>query len=92
MRWNHPALGLLSAAEFVPLAEECGLICDAWVVQEAARQAAQWRRQGLPSLHIAVNVSASQFRRGDLLDVVQSALAAARLPPEWLEWSSPKAP
>jgi diguanylate cyclase (GGDEF)-like protein len=68
LRWRHPELGLVSPARFIPLAEESGLIVPigAWVLQEACRQAVAWQRAGLPPLTIAVNMSAVQFRRGDV--------------------------
>ena len=87
IRWRHPERGLVSPGQFIPLAEECGLINDigAWVLQEACRQCAEWRRDGLPPLRVAVNVAAAQFHRGDLLQVVQHALAQAHLEPQFLE-------
>jgi diguanylate cyclase (GGDEF)-like protein len=87
IRWRHPQRGLIEPAQFIPLAEECGLIRDigAWVLHEACRQCAAWQRAGLPSLRIAVNVAASQFRGGDLLEQVRSALGQARIDPRCLE-------
>ena len=77
IRWRHPQRGLIEPDEFIPLAEECGLINEigAWVLREACRQCAEWQRNGLPALRVAVNVAATQFRRGDLLEVVRGALA-----------------
>ena len=87
IRWRHPQRGLIQPTEFIPLAEECGLIHEigAWVLREACRQCAVWQRAGQPPLRVAVNVAASQFRRGDLLDVVRSALQASQLDPRFLE-------
>lgn len=87
IRWRHPQRGLISPEEFIPLAEDCGLINEigAWVLHEACRQCAEWQRNGLPSLRVAVNVAAAQFRRGDLLEVVTSALEGAGLDPRFLE-------
>ncbi len=87
IRWNHPVRGLIEPAKFIPLAEICGLIHEigAWVLREACRQCAAWQRAGVPSLRIAVNVAASQFRRGDLLEQVRSALEQAQLDPRFLE-------
>ena len=87
IRWRHPQRGLIEPAQFIPLAEECGLIHDigAWVVQEACRQCAAWQRMDMPPLRVAVNVAASQFRRGDLLDLIRNALREARLDPRCLE-------
>ncbi|MGH8181255.1 MAG: putative bifunctional diguanylate cyclase/phosphodiesterase [Steroidobacteraceae bacterium] len=87
IRWRHPQRGLIVPDEFIPLAEECGLINEigAWVLREACRQCAEWQRSGLPSLRVAVNVAATQFRRGDLLDVVRGALQSAGLEAQFLE-------
>ncbi|HWF99950.1 MAG TPA: EAL domain-containing protein [Steroidobacteraceae bacterium] len=87
IRWRHPQRGLIQPGDFIPLAEESGLINEigAWVLHEACRQCAEWRRSGLPELRVAVNVAATQFRRGDLLDVVKGALADAGLDPRYLE-------
>lgn len=87
IRWRHPQRGLIPPVQFIPLAEECGLIHDigAWVVREACRQCAAWLRAGVPAIRVAVNVAASQFRRGDLLDVIRSALEDAQLEPHYLE-------
>ena len=87
IRWRHPQRGLIPPTQFIPLAEECGLIHEigAWVLREACRQCAAWHRAGVPPLRVAVNVAASQFRRGDLLDLVRSALREAQLDPRYLE-------
>jgi diguanylate cyclase (GGDEF)-like protein len=87
IRWNHPVRGLILPAQFIPLAENCGLIHEigAWVLREACRQCAAWQRSGVPPLRIAVNVAASQFRRGDLLEQVRGAMEQAQLDPRLLE-------
>jgi EAL domain-containing protein (putative c-di-GMP-specific phosphodiesterase class I) len=87
VRWNHPERGMVMPMRFIPAAEESGLIIPlgAWVMHEACRQAAAWRRAGLPPLVMAVNLSAVQFRRGDVEQTVIAVLEAAGLPPEWLE-------
>ncbi|HEY1892581.1 MAG TPA: EAL domain-containing protein [Steroidobacteraceae bacterium] len=87
IRWRHPQRGLTAPEEFIPLAEECGLINEigAWVLREACRQCAEWQRNGLPAFRVAVNVAATQFRRGDLLDVVRGALEGAGLEARFLE-------
>jgi len=86
VRWRHPQRGLVPPDQFIPLAEESGLIHDigVWVLNEACRQCAAWQNEGL-RLRIAVNVSASQFRQGHLLEQVRNALSAARLDPRSLE-------
>ena len=83
IRWNHPKRGLISPADFVPVAEDTGLIVPigAWVVREACEQAAQWP----PDVRVAVNVSAVQFHRGALHDTILRALSVSRLAPDRLE-------
>ena len=83
LRWQHPTRGNVGPAEFIPLAEDTGLI-DAlgrWVLQRACADAASWPAP----LSVAVNLSAAQFRRGDLVEVVSGALEAAGLAAERLE-------
>ena len=87
MRWHHPQRGLVSPAQFIPLAEEHGLIVDmgAWALQEATRQCRAWQLAGLTPIVVAVNISALQFRNTALRDTTAHALAAAQLEPRWLE-------
>lgn len=87
IRWRHPERGLLSPDQFIPHAEESGLIVPVgeWVLREACRQVRSWQEQGLPSLRVAVNISAVQFRRLDLVDTVRRALLDAQVDPEHLE-------
>ena len=87
IRWIHPTRGIVSPAEFVPLAEECGLIGEigGWVIREACRQTRVWQIDGVPSLRVSVNLSASQFRDSGLLDLIRSALDDAGLEPRYLE-------
>ena len=83
LRWNHPIRGRISPAEFVPIAENTGLIksIGEWVIREACRRAATW-----PShLTVAVNLSAPQFDKDRIVDVVISALAQTGLAPHRLE-------
>jgi len=84
VRWQHPKRGTVSPAEFIPLAEDTGLIVPVgeFVLLEACRQAARWRAE--PSgaaLRVSVNISSKQFSQGDLVAAVEKALAAAALPP-----------
>jgi EAL domain-containing protein (putative c-di-GMP-specific phosphodiesterase class I) len=83
IRWHHPSRGLLQPGDFITTAEESGLIIPIgeWVLREACRQAATWPKD----LKVAVNLSSVQFRRGDLLAMVTSAVTAAGLNPERLE-------
>jgi diguanylate cyclase (GGDEF)-like protein/PAS domain S-box-containing protein len=87
LRWQHPELGLVPPGRFITVAEESGLIVPIgdWVLREACRQAAQWRRDGLPPLTISVNLSAIQFKRGEVEKSVTAALAASGLDPAQLE-------
>jgi diguanylate cyclase (GGDEF)-like protein len=85
VRWQHPVRGLLAPAEFIPLAEQNGVIAPLtrWVLREAARQTAAWDLAGV-HLVTAVNISAAHFATGTLVSDVAEALAAAGLPPERL--------
>ena len=87
LRWQHPERGLLSAATFVPIAEECGLIVaiGQWVLLEACRQARAWSDLGLKVLPVAVNVSAVEFRARDFLSGIRAVLIATGLDPQDLE-------
>jgi diguanylate cyclase (GGDEF)-like protein/PAS domain S-box-containing protein len=87
IRWNHPELGMVAPARFIPVAEESGLIVPIgqWVLREACRQAVAWKRAGLPALTMAVNLSAVQFKRGDVEQSVMQALEQTGLNPALLE-------
>lgn len=76
VRWRHPERGLVSPAEFIPLAEETGLIIPLgeWVFAQAARQVTAWRKQGLSTLVVAVNISAVQFRKDNFVERIQTIL------------------
>jgi len=87
LRWNSPELGSVSPAKFIPVLEETGLIVEvgAWVLETACGWARGWQDAGLPPVRVGVNISARQFRQGDLVAVVERALQGAGLAPEWLE-------
>ena len=87
LRWNHPEHDLISPALFIPLLEELGLMVEIgqWVLRSACRQNAQWQAAGLPPVRMAVNLSAQQFYRGDIVRTVKEALDESGLAPEWLE-------
>ncbi|HET7776217.1 MAG TPA: EAL domain-containing protein, partial [Azospira sp.] len=87
IRWNHPEQGLISPAEFIPIAESSGLILPIgrWVLETALRQLKAWMDQGLPLSQVAVNLSAIQFRQVGLPTMVQDLLAAVGLPASCLE-------
>ncbi len=87
MRWNHPARGLVSPAEFIPALEESGLIIPVgeWVIEEACRQLHRWRSAGRMPVPVAVNLSPKQFRRRDLDALIRDALVTAGISAEFLE-------
>ncbi len=87
VRWKHPQKGLLSPAEFIPSAEANGMIVPLgeWVLKEACRQMALWRKKGLPGIVTAVNISALQFRRADFEHAIMNTLAESGINPALLE-------
>jgi diguanylate cyclase (GGDEF)-like protein len=87
VRWTHPERGMVSPAEFIPLAEESGLVVKLgdWVLREACRQIRCWTDAGIVPGQIAVNVSAVQLSRGNLVESVRAALADSGVPPDRLE-------
>lgn len=76
VRWEHPDLGLVPPAQFIPVAEDSGLIVPLgeWVLREACRQQVRWRDSAVGNIQLAVNISALQFRRNDFVDTVARAL------------------
>ena len=87
IRWQHPELGLVSPADFIPLAEETGLIVPIgeWALRQACTQARAWQAAGLEPVRVAVNLSARQFRQQNLIDIIGTTLQQTGLAPEWLE-------
>ena len=87
IRWRHPERGLLLPADFIGIADDCGLLDDIgeWVLHEACRQAKAWQDEGLPRLRVAVNLAPSQFRLTNLVDQIRRALDAVQLDPQLLE-------
>ncbi|MGI9069269.1 MAG: putative bifunctional diguanylate cyclase/phosphodiesterase [Pyrinomonadaceae bacterium] len=87
VRWQHPLLGLVSPADFIPLAEETGLILPIgeWVMREACRQNKSWQEQGFAPMRVSVNISALQLQRQDLAEIVVRILEETKLAPEFLE-------
>ena len=87
LRWQHPDFGLVAPARFIPLAEETGLIVPIgeWVLRTACFQNKAWQDAGMPRLHVAVNLSARQFKQPNLVDMVSQALADSGLEPRYLE-------
>lgn len=87
IRWQHPDHGLIAPAQFVPIAEDCGLILPIgrWVLREACRQAFEWQAAGLPFKRISVNVSASEFRDKAFVEHVATILEETGLDPHCLD-------
>ncbi len=87
LRWQHPELGLVAPGRFIHIAEESGMIVPIgeWVLHTACEQAVAWQRAGLPPLLMAVNLSAVQFRRGNVEQSVTQALTQSGLDPALLE-------
>jgi diguanylate cyclase (GGDEF)-like protein/PAS domain S-box-containing protein len=87
IRWHHPTLGLVLPAQFIPIAEESGLIVPIgqWVLREACRQAKTWQDAGLPLLRLAVNISAVELRSNGFVAGVTTILAQTGFDPQRLE-------
>ncbi len=87
LRWQHPELGMISPAEFIPIAETSGQIIQIgeWVLRTAATQLKKWMDKGLPTMMMAVNLSAAQFRHPNLTEMVTRILDEVNLPHELLE-------
>ncbi|AVX19705.1 diguanylate cyclase (GGDEF) domain-containing protein [Carboxydocella sporoproducens DSM 16521] len=87
LRWQHRDKGPISPGDFIPLAEESGLIVPIgeWVLYQACRQNRLWQEAGLSSLRVAVNISARQFLQDDFVPMVKGILKETGLDPRWLE-------
>jgi len=87
LRWQHPELGLVPPMEFIPIAEETGLIVPIgkWVLREACRQFQSWRASGLAPRYVGVNLSGVQFNDPDLLPTIDKILKETKLDPKCLE-------
>lgn len=87
IRWEHPTLGIVSPAQFIPIAEETGLIVPMgeWVLKEACRQNKAWQELGYPPLTISVNLSIRQFYQSNLLSMIANILKDTGLDPSYLE-------
>ncbi|EGA91265.1 diguanylate cyclase/phosphodiesterase with PAS/PAC sensor(s) [Planococcus donghaensis MPA1U2] len=87
IRWFHPEMGTISPSEFIPLAEETGLInpIGKWVLREACIQNKKWQDEGLPPVVMAINISAYQFHYGSLVQTVTEVLKETGLEGQWLE-------
>jgi EAL domain-containing protein (putative c-di-GMP-specific phosphodiesterase class I) len=87
LRWRHPERGFISPAQFVPIAEDTGLILPIgqWVLREACRQSRVWLDAGLPPMPMAVNISAIEFRSDAFVESIRAVLKDTRLDPQSLE-------
>lgn len=87
LRWNHPEKGLLSAASFIPLAEETGYILPIgeWVLQSACQQNKSWQEAGHKKIRVTVNISGLQFKQKSFVKTIQHALNSSHLDPHYLE-------
>ena len=87
LRWKNPQFGQVPPSEFIPIAEDCGLIIPIgeWVLRESCRQTKEWLDLGLANLRVAVNLSVKQFRQPNLMAVVMDALHSSGLPTSALE-------
>jgi diguanylate cyclase (GGDEF)-like protein/PAS domain S-box-containing protein len=87
LRWNQPVLGMVSPAQFIPIAEENGLIATIgeWVLREACRQNQEWRKLGLPEITVAANLSAVQFRQKNFGEMVMVIVNESGLTPSAFE-------
>ena len=87
LRWHHPYQGLIGPNQFIPQAEENGMIIPIgeWVLRTASKQAKYWEKQGFPAPHVAVNLSARQIHQGNLPALMQDILKHSHLDPEHLK-------
>ncbi|WP_051775212.1 sensor domain-containing protein [Paenibacillus tyrfis] len=86
IRWNHPDWGMVSPGDFIPLAEETGLIVPIgeWVLKTACRQFKEWQQAGFPPITLKVNLSARQFKQPDLAGMIQRTLLETEFEPRYL--------
>ncbi len=87
VRWRHPKLGIVSPADFIPVAEQCGLIVPLgkWVLENSLAQVAQWNKDGLKKMKVSVNMSGAQLQEDGFLETVQDMIAASGVDPTQLE-------
>jgi diguanylate cyclase (GGDEF)-like protein/PAS domain S-box-containing protein len=87
LRWNHPEFGIIYPDDFIPLAEETGLILaiGEWVLDRACRQNMEWQQQGVPPMRVAVNFSGYQLQQADFIDRLEQTVLATGMPFDLLE-------
>ncbi|OEH94256.1 hypothetical protein BFG57_09230 [Bacillus solimangrovi] len=87
IRWESPEFGFVSPGEFIPLAEETGLIIPIgrWVIHEVCRQLAEWKKEGFPLATIGLNLSTRQFQQADLVEMIEEAIHTHDIDPKYLD-------
>jgi len=87
VRWQHPTKGLILPLDFIPLAEETGLITviGEWVIREACKQNKLWQDQGYPPIRMAINIASKQLKQPDLIKMIADILQEVQLEPQYLE-------
>lgn len=87
LRWNHPERGMISPDDFIPLAEETGLIVSIgeWVLRQACFQNKAWQNEGYPPIRVSVNISSRQFHQQNIVELVSGILAESGLDPKYLK-------
>lgn len=87
IRWKHPEKGLILPNDFIPIAEQAGIIVPigAWVLREACQQNKKWQEQGLPPIRVTVNISTNQFKHPQFVETVKNILEETQLEPDFLE-------
>ncbi|MCH1623963.1 sensor domain-containing protein [Ferdinandcohnia quinoae] len=88
LRWNHPTIGHISPAEFIPLAEDTGLILSIgeWVITTVCKKIKEWHKKGYKSVSVAVNLSAKQFQQSKLAEIIKTAIDSNQIDPKFLEF------
>lgn len=87
IRWDHPEMGVVPPLEFIPVAEQNGMILPIgeWVLKEACRQNRRWHEMGLPRTPVAINMSTLQFCKEGIVEAIEDALEEAGIEPQYLE-------
>jgi diguanylate cyclase (GGDEF)-like protein/PAS domain S-box-containing protein len=87
MRWNHPVMGVISPAKFIPVAEETGLIIPLgeWILRRACEQNKHWQQKGFSPLRVSVNISVQQLKQPNLVEKMKEILTETDIEPKWLE-------
>ncbi|OEH46481.1 Cyclic di-GMP phosphodiesterase Gmr [Legionella parisiensis] len=88
IRWNHPERGLLLPMDFIPIAEESGLIIPIgeWIIDEVCRQIKSWHKKGLPYIRVAINITSRQLQQPNFINIVEKILKEHLLDPQYIEF------